>query len=63
MSLKPLTGAQRLRELLSDSSKLVLCPGVFDGLTARLALSVGFDALYMVRSHRYLPPQERADLR
>lgn len=48
MSLKPLTGAARLRALLSDPDKLVLCPGVYDGLTARLALSVGFDALYMV---------------
>lgn len=48
MALKPLTGAKRLRELLKDPSNLVLCPGVYDGLTARLALSVGFDAIYMV---------------
>ncbi len=48
MSLKPLTGAKRLRELLKDPEKLVLCPGVYDGLTARLALSIGFDAIYMV---------------
>lgn len=48
MSLKPLTGAQRLRGLLKDPNKLVLCPGVFDGLTARLALDTGFDAIYMV---------------
>ena len=48
MSLQPLTGAKRLRELLKDPNRLVLCPGVFDGLTARLALSVGFDAIYMV---------------
>lgn len=48
MSLQPLTGAQRLRQLLKDPNELVLCPGVFDGLTARLALNVGFDALYMV---------------
>jgi len=27
---------------------MVVCPGVFDGLTARLALAAGFDALYMV---------------
>jgi 2-methylisocitrate lyase-like PEP mutase family enzyme len=48
MSLKPLTGAKRLRELLKDPKKLVLCPGVYDGLTARLALATGFDAIYMV---------------
>ena len=44
----PLTGAKRLREMLKDPSKVVVCPGVFDGLTARLALSAGYDALYMV---------------
>ncbi len=48
MSLQPLTGAKRLRQLLRDPDKLVLCPGVFDGITARLALNVGFDAIYMV---------------
>lgn len=48
MSLQPLTGARKLRELLKDPEKLVLLPGVYDGLTARLALSVGFDAIYMV---------------
>lgn len=44
----PFTGAARLRELLNDRSKIVVCPGVYDGLTARLALEAGFDALYMV---------------
>ncbi|KIY00049.1 uncharacterized protein Z520_04687 [Fonsecaea multimorphosa CBS 102226] len=43
----PLTGAQRLREMLRDPSKVVVCPGVFDGFTARLALAAGYDALYM----------------
>jgi 2-methylisocitrate lyase-like PEP mutase family enzyme len=38
----------RLRELLADENKIIVCPGVFDGLTARFALSEGFDALYMV---------------
>lgn len=48
MTSTPFTGAKRLRELLSDPKKIVVCPGVFDGLTARIALSKGFDALYMV---------------
>ena len=48
MSVAPLSGAKRLRELLKDPKKIVVCPGVFDGLTARIALSKGFDALYMV---------------
>jgi 2-methylisocitrate lyase-like PEP mutase family enzyme len=48
MALKPLTGAKKLRQLLKDPDHLVLCPGVFDGLTARLALATGFEAIYMV---------------
>lgn len=48
-SSAPLTGGKRLRELLNDSSNVVVCPGVFDGLSARMALAAGFDAMYMVR--------------
>ncbi|KAJ7489200.1 Pyruvate/Phosphoenolpyruvate kinase-like domain-containing protein [Mycena latifolia] len=36
----------RLRELLARDEILVL-PGVYDGISARIALSEGFDALYM----------------
>ncbi|KAL2011397.1 hypothetical protein VTN00DRAFT_4115 [Thermoascus crustaceus] len=36
-----------LRALLADKSKIVVCPGVYDGFTARIALSEGFDCLYM----------------
>ncbi|KAK5046835.1 hypothetical protein LTR84_007189 [Exophiala bonariae] len=46
-SSAPLTGGKRLRELLKDPSKVVVCPGVFEGLTARLAIAAGFDAMYM----------------
>ena len=42
------SGARRLRQLLSDPSKTVVAPGVYDGLTARLALAEGFECLYMV---------------
>ncbi|CRG86967.1 carboxyphosphonoenolpyruvate phosphonomutase, putative [Talaromyces islandicus] len=41
------TAVARLRELLADENKIIVCPGVFDGLTARIALNEGFDALYM----------------
>jgi 2-methylisocitrate lyase-like PEP mutase family enzyme len=41
-------GAQKLRAYLADPEKIVVMPGVLDGLTARVALSVGFDGLYMV---------------
>ncbi len=44
----PVRGATRLRQLLADREKLIVCPGVYDGLTARIALSLGFEALYMV---------------
>ena len=46
----PVTGAARLRQLLSDSGEIIVCPGVFDGLTARVALKSGAQALYMVKS-------------
>ncbi|KAL5365337.1 Pyruvate/Phosphoenolpyruvate kinase-like domain-containing protein [Aspergillus floccosus] len=41
------SSAARLRELLADDTKIVVCPGVYDGFMARIALREGFDALYM----------------
>jgi 2-methylisocitrate lyase-like PEP mutase family enzyme len=38
--------SKRLRQLL-DSGQLTVAPGVYDGLTARLAEQAGFSALYM----------------
>ena len=35
--------AARLRVLLSNPSKMLVAPGVYDGLTARIALREGFD--------------------
>ncbi|KAL9106944.1 MAG: hypothetical protein Q9227_008067 [Pyrenula ochraceoflavens] len=43
----PVSSATRLRQLLSSPSTFLLCPGIYDGFSARIALSVGFDALYM----------------
>lgn len=40
-------GAAKLRELLASPDKILVAPGVHDGLTARIALNAGFDALYM----------------
>jgi len=34
--------------ILDPASRIVVCPGVYDGITARVALQAGFDALYMV---------------
>lgn len=42
-----MTGATKLREMLSDPRKIVVAPGVYDGLTARLALAAGHECLYM----------------
>ncbi|KAF9894567.1 hypothetical protein FE257_006452 [Aspergillus nanangensis] len=38
---------QILRDLLARPDQLLVCPGVHDGFTARIALDVGFDCLYM----------------
>ena len=48
LPVRPIRAAARLRQLLVDREKLIVCPGVYDGLTARIALSFGFEALYMV---------------
>ena len=44
----PVTGATRLKHMLNNTNDLIICPGVYDGLSARAAMEVGFDALYMV---------------
>ncbi|KAI8629514.1 Pyruvate/Phosphoenolpyruvate kinase-like domain-containing protein [Xylariaceae sp. FL1651] len=42
------TATARLRAALADETNIVVCPGVYDGFTARIVLSTGFfDALYM----------------
>jgi 2-methylisocitrate lyase-like PEP mutase family enzyme len=40
-------GQVKLREWLADENKAIVCPGVYDGLTARIALAQGFDCLYL----------------
>ena len=45
-----LTPATVLKNRLQNTKDLIVCPGVYDGFSARIALSVGFDALYMVRT-------------
>lgn len=44
------SAVQRLREMIADPEKIVVCPGVYDGYTARIALREGVDCLYMVGS-------------
>lgn len=45
-----ITAAATLRRALEDPNCFISAPGVYDGVSARIALSVGFDALYMVRA-------------
>ena len=40
--------ASKLKRRLEDTRDLIVCPGVYDGFSARIALSVGFEAMYMV---------------
>lgn len=40
--------ATKLKRRLKDTKDLIVCPGVYDGFSARIALSVGFDTMYMV---------------
>lgn len=43
-----MSGAAKLRHMLQESNDLIVCPGVYDGLSARIALNLGFEAMYMV---------------
>lgn len=47
------TAATALRRSLEESQSLITAPGVYDGLSARIALNVGFDALYMVSTFSF----------
>lgn len=49
----PFAASSRLRLLLKRDGKMIVCPGVYDGLSARVAMNVGFDALYMVITITY----------
>ena len=42
------SAATKLKRSLNETDELIVCPGVHDGFSARIALSVGFTALYMV---------------
>lgn len=46
-STAPLRASTRLRQMIKTSPRILVCPGVYDGLSARIALEVGFQAMYM----------------
>ncbi|KAM5349390.1 hypothetical protein ACJ41O_005895 [Fusarium nematophilum] len=46
--LKPgTTAATHLRQMIEQSHGIIVAPGVYDGFSARIALEVGFDCIYM----------------
>lgn len=45
--------AAKLRAQLAEQDKVIVCPGVQDGLSARVCLDEGFENLYMVSVHHY----------
>lgn len=47
---EPTSGAKKLRKMLFETEELIICPGVYDGLSARTAIELGFNAMYMVRN-------------
>lgn len=48
VNLNMVTGASKLRKQLRESDELIVCPGVYDGLSARIAINMGFKGMYMV---------------
>ena len=42
------SAATKLRRLVESDDGFIMCPGVYDGFSARIAMEVGFDGLYMV---------------
>lgn len=48
LDLVPISGATKLRRMLNETDELIVCPGVYDGLSARIAMQLGFSAMYMV---------------
>ena len=43
----PIPASTKLRQMIKTSPRIIVCPGVYDGLSARIALQVGFEAMYM----------------
>lgn len=55
LTTKFLSPATALKRRLESTKDLIVCPGVYDGFSARIALSIGFDALYMASN---TPPRD-----
>ncbi|KAF2643799.1 carboxyvinyl-carboxyphosphonate phosphorylmutase [Massarina eburnea CBS 473.64] len=60
--VKPVTAVQKLRNMLADPDKIVVCPGVYDGYLARIALLEGADCLYMTGAGTTMAKLGMADM-
>ncbi|KAH8692802.1 putative isocitrate lyase/malate synthase [Talaromyces proteolyticus] len=60
LTMSPST--QKLRQFLADPDKIIVGPGVYDGLTARMALAAKFDTLYMTGAGTSMSRLGMADL-
>ncbi|KAK5171164.1 uncharacterized protein LTR77_004308 [Saxophila tyrrhenica] len=58
----PISAGAKLRQMLSDPSKTIIAPGVYDGITARLALESGAECLYMTGAGTSMSRLGMADL-
>ncbi|KAJ5086178.1 hypothetical protein N7532_010949 [Penicillium argentinense] len=47
VNLYIIPAASKLHRMLKDTKDLIVCPGVYDGLSARIAMELGFKGLYM----------------
>ena len=54
--------ASNFRLMLDQTDRIIIAPGVFDGLSARIALSLGYEALYMVgKPLQHVCPQNKSN--
>jgi hypothetical protein len=63
-SIQPPThesAATKLRHMIAVPGPIIVGPGCYEGLSARTALGVGFDILYMVRVQACLKVLEMSD--
>ncbi|KAF2471926.1 oxaloacetate acetylhydrolase [Lindgomyces ingoldianus] len=54
--------ATRLRYMVKNSDHIIKCPGVYDGLSARIAIDVGFEGMYMTGAGTTASRLGQADL-
>ena len=48
ISVPTMSAATKLRDMIESPGSIILGPGVYDGFSARIALGVGFNVIYMV---------------